>query len=59
MAPSDMLRLMMAALQAVIFYAVLAVVVWKVIRIENETRRIKNMLEEIRFLLERREERSP
>ncbi len=59
MAPSDMLRLLMAALQAVIFYAVLAVVVWKVIRIENEVRQIKNMLEQIRFWLERGEGRSP
>lgn len=55
MAPGEMLRLLMAAIQAVIFYGVLAVVIWKVIRIENDTRRIKNLLEEIRLRLERRD----
>jgi|GEM_PF-2016987 hypothetical protein len=54
MAPSEMIGLLMTAVQAVIFYAIMAIVIWKVIRIENETRRIKNMLEQIRFLLERR-----
>lgn len=54
MAPTQMLSFLMAALQAVVFYAVLAVVVWKVIRIENDTRQIKRLLEEIRRGLELR-----
>jgi len=54
MAPSEMIGLAMTAVQAVIFYAIMAVVIWKVIRIENEVRQVKNMLEQIRFLLERR-----
>jgi hypothetical protein len=54
MAPSEMIGLVMTAVQAVIFYAIMAFVMWKVIRIENEVRQVKNMLEQIRFLLERR-----
>jgi hypothetical protein len=53
MAPTDMINLLMTAIQAVVFYAVLAVVIWKVIRIENDLRQIKNLLELIRVRLER------
>lgn len=53
MAPTDMINLLMTAIQAVVFYAVLAVVIWKVIRIEHDLRQIKNLLELIRLRLER------
>lgn len=54
MAPTEMIGLVMTALQAVIFYAIMAAVIWKVLSIEKQVREVKNLLEQIRFLLEHR-----
>ncbi|MGB9605823.1 MAG: hypothetical protein ACP5U2_13755 [Bryobacteraceae bacterium] len=54
MAPSELIGFLMTAIQAVVFYAIMAIVIWKVIRIENEIRQLKSVLEQVRFLLERK-----
>ncbi len=54
MAPTEMIGLVMTALQAVIFYAIMAAVIWKVLAIEKQLRELKNLLERIRLLLEQR-----
>jgi len=44
----------MVAIQTVLFYGVLAFVVWKIVKVENDTKQIRALLAEIKKALEER-----
>lgn len=54
MATTELIGLAITAAQALIFYTIMAAVLWKVFAIERQIRELKNLLEQVRFLLERR-----
>lgn len=52
---TELIGLAMTAVQAVIFYTIMAAVLWKVFSLEKQIRELKNLLEQVRFLLEHRQ----